>query len=152
MLLSVATLTACSSKDEGDTPSKPDEPTNTPTLVQCDAPQWTPAEGLVPFGGMVIYLSDASFPSNAAPARGDVVAAFVGGECRGVVAPEVVAGGTTDIVLTILEKESDVPGSTSLQIRHYSTLAHGYYESVPIAFSSYQVLGRIDSPYVPMWK
>lgn len=152
MLFSVATLMACSSKDEGDTPSKPDEPTNTPTLVQCDAPQWTPADGLVPFGGMVIYMSDASLASNVELTQGDVVAAFVGDECRGVFAPEVAPGKATDIVLTVLEKESDVPGSTNLHIRHYSTLAHGYYESAPIAFSSYQALGRIDSPYVPVWK
>lgn len=147
MMLSVVALASCNSDDDNKTWDY-----DTPTLIKCNTSAWTCAEGVIPFGSMVIYMSDVSLPAGTTAAPGDLIAAFVGNECRGVYTPAVNEEDNIDIVLTIFEKESDVEGATKLTIRYYSTKAKGYYESVPITYSSYLTLGQIDSPYKPTWQ
>lgn len=149
MLGLTAALCACSSDNEENLN------TGTPaahTIVKCEVPEWTCADEVIPFGSMVVYMTNASLPAITKLANGDIVAAFVGEECRGVWTCSDYNGQATDIVLTVYEKETDANGATSFVVRYYSTLSKGYYESEPIRFASNQILGHVAQPYVPTWK
>lgn len=148
MFICALVLVSCS-KEDGDVvpPSS-----TTATLVSCDAPQWKCTDGVIPFGSMVLCMSQESLPQFVVMSKDDRLAAFMGDECLGVWRPMQEVGGNTDIILTVYEKDSKTDGSVKFELRYYNAIAKGYYKSELITFSSNQTLGLVSSPYKPVWK
>lgn len=151
MILSVAawSMVGCSEEDDYDIKTLPSD---LPNIVKSDAPSWKRVDGVIPFGSMVIYMTGKSLPKTTTLSQDDMIAAFEGNECRGIWTPAAIMGGDADIVLQVFGKDADIPGATRIELRYYCASQQGYYVSAPISYSSYQTLGSIGNPYMPVWK
>lgn len=148
---------ACSSSDDNEEEmvvktSNPYDRTIIGTLAKCARPSWTVADNLT-YSSMTILIDEYGIPCKINET--DIIASFVGGECRGVVNPIYDSGEDYwRFNLPAYGANSDESLiAPEVEIRYYSSEYGGTYSAATIAFSEGTILGKNlkGQGYKPKW-
>lgn len=132
LLTAVVLLASCSSDDNVETPTKASNPYDesiTGTVNSCERPDWKKIQGLS-YSSMSVFIDEYGIPCQLS--EGDIVAAFINGECRGVAYPIYDSSqGYWRFNLSVCSTPADEGRSgIKVGIRYYSALNKGFFESV----------------------
>lgn len=146
-------LAGCSSESSVEITSNPYDKSITGTLLKCDRPSWTIAGNLT-YSSMTILVDEYGLPCSINET--DIIASFVGGECRGVASPIYDSGeGYWRFNLPAYGATSDESlGVPEVEIRYYSAENGGSYSAATLSFSEGSILGKNlkGQGYKPEWK
>ncbi len=120
------------------------------TCVFGDKPSWVTV-GNLSLSQMAVMVDQYGVP--AAVQENDLLAAFVGEECRGVVSAFKDAENKWRFNLVVFATSSDTDLSKlQFTLRYYSTAQGGTYTSQPIPYQDNAILGSNTEGFVPTWK
>ena len=118
-------------------------------------PTWTVVtEGVVP-QGMYITMDAEGLPlvdgKVIAVNSGDILGAFIGGECRGLAKPIDEIDGKTHFYLKVRATESDEKDAP-VSLRYYSTEKQHVFYSEQFSFVADGEAGSLEEGFKPNWK
>ena len=156
-MLSAIVLTACSSGgDSTDINNNSGSGgdgggSSTPTGVASDKPtdwavpvkQWN--------SSMMIMIESSDVPADVL--SGDMMAAFIAGECRAVCQPVNDADGKIRFRLNVLATADDTNTSVpSVELRYWSAKEYRMWHTDGIKYIEEGMIGTSDAGYKPTWK
>lgn len=96
---------------------------------------WTPVNAalLDPTAVDRIVVTSAEVPVPV-DLRDDLMAAFVGGECRDVASPVVEANGKVAFTLTVMPRTEGESATPRIELRYYAKSRSRIYVATPFAF------------------
>lgn len=117
-----------------------------------ERPDWKVIEDYNPTAYMLLTIDEDNMP--VAVSDGDLLGAFVGGECRGLARP---AKGIDDVMrfyMTICTCEENEHENVQgmVVVKYYSAAKHRIYESEEFKFVQGQALGSSTESYSTKWK
>lgn len=139
----ITLLTACS---EDATPIiKPVNNLTDSIGNETQQPAWvaTDVELLNPSVAQIVVVTQGELP---VPVKEeDLIAAFIGDECRAVAKPVVEPNGKIAFTLTILGKDDSGDDGKDVELRYYSKNNSRIYIAKPFAFVAGERLGDLNS-------
>lgn len=116
---------------------------------------WVTINDVDPTVFMVVSMDSNGTP--VAIGDDDMLAAFVGTECRGVATPYKSVDGTTHYSMVISQcansdKDENDLTTNKVELRYYSASKHRIYTAATFEFAPGSLLGNINDSYKPTWK
>lgn len=120
----------------GDNNSETSDIETKPTTERESRPaDWTCVDALDPTSFMIVELAPTDMP--AAINAQDLLAAFVGNECRGAAEPTLLPDGSREFVMLLMASMYDERNDEDVVLRYYSEDDGAIYLSQPIAFQPF---------------
>lgn len=158
-LVGAGMLCSCRDNDDPVTPTPSPAPSDSTvvkkdsvkaTLTQCERPSWA-NQSETYFSAMYMYILDNSLPEGLAIGENDIIAAFIGDECRCATQPYKDADGTLRYDICIAGEEADAD-NVQVVIRYYSAAKGGYYTTDSLTYQDQVILGSATAGYELTWK
>ena len=157
LALMMLSMTACSSDDDDNTTTNDitaNGPTGTPHSRPTDWTQMQADDYDFGLSSMMITVGTDGIPAGVELNDGDLMAAFVNGECRAAASPQADSNGQTWFFLNIPSLMSDNDSkSLPVELRYYSTSRGAIYTAKSFEYIADGWKGSVvNGGFVPQWQ